>query len=465
MRIPKLRHLSALFVLAVLTVASAIPVLCGVSPDTVAAGFGVILLSALFVERPRHSVRRETGWFLAQAGRVGGDDDEVKKEILEQIKKGKEELKTTTDAIAGQVDKIAAEQKAQGKVSEETKGEMIKLAEKNAELHSRLHELEQRAAQPPSRDPKKEKSNGARFVESDELKDFIKRGGKGHSAKFELKAITSVGGSAGAGIWSDRLAGVVEDPLQPVTVRQLLDNGTTGSNLIEWVRENVFTNNADTVSEGTLKPESNITYERVDVPVRTLAHFVVASKQVLSDFPMLQTLINGRLTQGLKIKEDSQLIDGDGTGENILGLVPQATAYDTGLNKTGDTRIDKIRHAILQVWKSFYPATGIVLHPADWEAIELTKDSQNRYLFSNPSTGAGPSLWGLPVAQSFSLAEGEFLVGSLKLAATVFDREQAGIFMSTEDRDNFVKNMVTILAEERLALAVSRPKAFVHGSF
>lgn len=352
-------------------------------------------------------------------------------------------------------------------VSEGLKDAMAKVTEENQKLHGRLADLEQKYAEVKSTPstPSRAKSSGEMFVESEELKEFVARGGKGHSRPLQLKTITSLVGSGGAGIWSQRLPGVVEEPLRPLTIRDLLDVGTTSSNLIEWVRENVFTNNADVVSEGTLKPESNITYTREDVPVRTIAHWIMATRQVLADFPQLQTLINGRLAYGLKIKEEDQLLLGDGTGENLLGLIPQATPYNTALNRTGDTFIDVIRHAILQVRLSFYPASGIVLTPTDWHNIELTKDNENRYLMANPAGTMPAMLWGRPVVESDAMPADQFMVGAFRMAATLFDREQASIAVSTEDRDNFVKNMVTVLAEERLALAVSRPLAFVHGNF
>jgi HK97 family phage major capsid protein len=201
------------------------------------------------------------------------------------------------------------------------------------------------------------------------------------------------------------------------------------------------------------------------VPVRTIAHWIHATRQELSDFPQLQTLINGRLTYGLKIVEENQILLGDGTGENILGLIPQATAYNTALNRANDSFIDVIRHAILQVRLAFYPADGIVLTPTDWHNIELTKDNENRYLMANPQGNMPPMLWGRPVVESDGMPNDQFLVGAFRMAATLFDREQATIAVSTEDRDNFIKNMVTILVEERIALAVARPAAFVHGSF
>jgi HK97 family phage major capsid protein len=316
--------------------------------------------------------------------------------------------------------------------------------------------------------PRRVKTIGEIFAESQQFKDFAKRvgnSGRGSCEPVQFKNITSGDQSGGAGIWSDRLQGVVEDPLRPLTIRGLFDTGTTESNLIEWVQEEVYTSNAAIVSEGAQKPESEIRYERIDVPVRTIAHWIHATRQVLADFKQLQTLINGRLTWGLKIAEEDQLLLGDGTGSNILGVIPQATNYDTSLDQANDTFIDTIRHAILQVRLAFYPASGIVLTPTDWHTIELMKDSQGRYLIANATGRLPPMLWGLPVVESDAMPDDQFLVGAFRMGATVFDREQASVAISTEDQDNFIKNMVTILCEERLALAVTRPAAFVNGSF
>jgi HK97 family phage major capsid protein len=95
----------------------------------------------------------------------------------------------------------------------------------------------------------------------------------------------------------------------------------------------------------------------------------------------------------------------------------------------------------------------------------LTKDSLHRYLLAMPGDNAPAMLWGLPVVQAFSMPPGDFLVGNFKLAATLFDREEAQILVSTEDQDNFIRNLVTVLCEERLALVVTRPQAFIAGTF
>lgn len=381
-------------------------------------------------------------------------------QVLDAMKKRDAELDVVLHKTQADVEKFGA-------IQDGTKDAVAELTKKGQELHGRMHELELKAAERSATVPPRILSIGEQFVANPELKNYVPAAKSVGRTNFRMgfKTITSITASAGTGVWSDRLPGVIEESLRPLSIRDLLDVGTTESNLIEWVRELVYTTNADVVSEGAVKPESNITYERQDVPVRTIAHWIKASKQVLADFKQLQTLINGRLRWGLKIKEEDQILFGDGTGENILGLIPQATAYNTALNVGGDTMIDTIRHGILQVRLAFYPSSGVVMSPVDWHNLELTKDNQNRYLIASPTARTPPMIWGQPVVESDGMTYGDFLVGAFRMAATLFDREEAAILLSTEDGDNFVRNLVTILCEERLALAVTRPKAFVYGSF
>ncbi|MFV3415312.1 phage major capsid protein [Pseudomonas sp. NY15436] len=149
------------------------------------------------------------------------------------------------------------------------------------------------------------------------------------------------------------------------------------------------------------------------------------------------------------------MLAGDGTGQNLLGLIPQATAFNNALRKAGDTKIDTLRRAILQVRIAEYRASAIALNPIDWADLELTKDSTGQYIWVNVQDGGQQRMWRLPVIDTNAVPEGEFLVGAFNIAAQVFDREDANVEVSTEDGDNFTKNMVTIRAEERLAMAVS----------
>ena len=118
---------------------------------------------------------------------------------------------------------------------------------------------------------------------------------------------------------------------------------------------------------------------------------------------------------------------------------------------------------MLQAALAEYPATGHVMHPTDWARIETTKDSQGRYIIGNPQGTLAPTLWGLPVVATQAIGVDKFLTGAFSLGAQVFDRWQARVEIATENEDDFVRNLVTMLCEERLALAVYRPEAFIYG--
>lgn len=394
-------------------------------------------------------------------------------------------LSDHTKGLSESIAKVDQEIKSQGKASEEAKKAIAELSEKGrkieeqtqtelkrvTDLEARLLDAEKKLAMDKGESAKgKGKSLGQRFIESEQLKSFAERFSGGHKARgssqpFELKDVTSLAGSGAAGIWSDRQPEIVSDPYRPLTIRNLIPSIPVMSNLVEYVRTNVRTSAVDYVSEGAQKPKSDLTYERKESPVRKIGHYIKASMEVLADFPRLRSLIDTELLMMLGVFEEDALLLGDGTQDSILGLIPQATTYDTGLNRANDTRLDVIRHAILQVRRSFYPSTGIVLNPIDWERMELTKDNEGRYLIASATTTTAPRVWGLPVVESDAMPVGQFLVGSFALAAEIYDRMQAAIFVSTEDQDNFIRNMVSILAEERLGLAVKRPLAFVHGDF
>lgn len=339
---------------------------------------------------------------------------------------------------------------------------------------ARLDDLEQKAAKRGGGDLERERSIGEQYVESDEYKAAFANGARqGQNVGIEVKAITSLttdaNGSAGDAVRPDRIQSPMAMlPDRQMTVRNLIAPGQTSSSSIEYVQETGFTNGAGMVAEGTLKPESTLKLDLKNAPVRKIAHWFLASAEILSDAPGLRSMIDHRLRYGLAFVEDVQLLKGDGTGQNLLGIKPQAADYALPAGLTGfaaPSMIDKLRIAQLQVALALYPADGQVLHPIDWAMIEMMKDGEGRYLIGNPQGRLAPTLWNLPVVPSMAQTVGEFTVGAWKMGAQLFDREQSGVLVSTEDGDNFRRNMVTILAEERLALTTYRPEAFVDGAF
>ncbi|UGL61430.1 major capsid protein [Xanthomonas phage DMF5-T1] len=311
-------------------------------------------------------------------------------------------------------------------------------------------------------------SMGRQFVNTEAFTAFAAqttpRGRVDHTFNAAVSSLTTdADGSAGALVQTTRLPGILELPQTRLTVRDLLLPGQMDGNALEYVRETGFTNNAAPVAELARKPESSIKFDLVNTNAKVIAHFLKASRQILSDASQLASFIDGRLRIGLKLVEERQLLNGDGTGQNLHGIIPQAQAFVPPLAVADATPIDRMRLAALQSELAEMPVSGFVMNPIDWAAIELLKDTLGRYIIGNPQGRVGATLWNLPIVTTQAIAQGKFLSGAFNSAAQIFDRWQARVEVATENEDDFVKNMVTILCEERLALAVYRPEAFVYG--
>lgn len=382
----------------------------------------------------------------------------------------KSQLVVVTDHVKNFAEDMKKKHEAGATASAELKERTDKVLTEQGTLRDRIQELEQKASkwQSESRDDaaanQRTQSPGQQFIANERVQAFCKDRGAGKRVRVDMAAITTA--TVGAALTEpQRLPGYIPLPDRRLTVRDLLTPGRTSSNSIQYVVETGFTNNAATVSEGVTKPESTVTFDLVTKSVATIAHWMLASKQILDDAPMLESHIDGRLRYGLAFVEEEQLLNGDGTGNNLHGIIPQATDYAAPFTPTAETPIDTVRLAILQSELAEFPATGVVLNPIDWTKIELTKDAENRYIFAQPQTMQTPRLWSRDLVATKAMDEGEFLTGAFRLGAQVFDREDANVEVSTEDSDNFRRNLVTIRAEERLVLAVYRPEAFIYGEF
>lgn len=378
---------------------------------------------------------------------------------LEKIQKAIEDSQTKVKEL---FDAQKKEIEETGRVSKQLQTDLAKVQEELKEAGARLFDIEQKGG-PGAENPGDKKAFSERAAEG-LIKTWNGSTGTFDAQTFN-KSLGSGAESAGSLIQPMQVPGIITPGLRRLTIRDLLAQGRISSNSLEYVREELFTNNAAPVAEKALKPESDITFSKETANVKTIAHWVQASRQVMDDAPMLASYVNGRLLYGLALKEEIQLLNGDGTGDNLLGLNTVATAYDTGLNEAGDTWADIIAHAVYQVTESEFSASGIVLNPRDWHRIALLKDNEGRYIFGGPQAFTSNIMWGLPVVPTQAQAAGTFTVGGFDMASQVWDRMDATVEVSREDRDNFVKNMLTILCEERLTLAHYRPVAIIKGDF
>ena len=372
----------------------------------------------------------------------------------------KTELAKIGDQVKEHGEKALAEAQKGIAMSEGVKQTVDELLAKQGEFQAQLQELEQKAArQGEAREQLK--SMGFQLIENEDFKKAHAAGSlvkKGSSMSFEVKNITTATSNV---VQPDQRPGVNQLPNRRLTIRDLIAPGRTSSNLVNYITKTGFTNNAAPVAEGTAKPQSEITHSLVGAPVKKLAHYMKASTEILDDFPALQSQIDARLFYGLKLIEENQLLKGSGAGNNLNGIYTQATAYAAPITIASATIIDTLRLMLLQAELAEYPSDGIVLHPSDWAAIELTKDSTGQYIIGNPQGTLSPTLWGRSVVATQAMTQDTALAGAFQLGAQIFDRMDAAITIATENQDDFINNLVTILIEERLALAVYRTEAFV----
>jgi HK97 family phage major capsid protein len=395
----------------------------------------------------------------------GGDDESTKRSV-------EAALKSITDQVNEfcQKNKGAIEDGA--KLAKTAKEAVDELLTKQGELRERLQDVEQRLAKAQEnggQDSAAETAGDAFAKFMDENPELAKqianvKQGQNFNIPMSRKAITNSGTTGLALAYPAQVVAPIQRPLERrLTIRDLLAVGRTDASAIFYPKESGFTNNAAVVSEGSLKPESDLTFTPTTEAVVTIAHWLRISKQMAADVPALVSYINSRLTYGLKLVEENQLLNGSGTGGNLEGIYTAATAYSNTTSLPNETDLDKIRLAILQAELAFAEVNGIVLHPTNWALMELTKDTTGQYVFARPQESATPRLWGRNVVATPAMTQGRFLVGDFAQHAQIFDREDASVSISAEDRDNFVRNMLTILVEERLALAIYRPEAFVKG--
>ncbi|RRV80359.1 phage major capsid protein [Stutzerimonas stutzeri] len=385
-----------------------------------------------------------------------------------QVKELNSSLKGIGDQIKAQAEATQKEIARTGEMHAETRVKVDELLSKQGELSARLQEAEQKlvnASNGGRNQAERQKSAGELVVGSDQMEGVNASFRGSRRVSVPRAAITSAPASGGALVGADRRPEIIMPPERRLTIRDLIAPGTTDSNAIEYVRETGFTNNAAAVAEGGAKPYSDLVFELVNAPVRTLAHLFKASRQILDDSSALQSYIDARARYGLLTVEEQQLLYGNGTGANLQGLMTLAETYAApgGIVVTGEQRIDRLRLALLQAELSEFPADGIVLNPIDWAAIELTKDGEGRYIVGQPQEGTAARLWNRPVVATQAMQQDEFLTGAFRLGAQIFDRMDVEILISTENDKDFENNMVTIRAEERLAFAVYRPEAFVTG--
>lgn len=392
----------------------------------------------------------------------------VNTEMKNLRQKHEEELKAANDGSAEAKEQVA-----------ELKSALDEMSQKHEQS---LNDLVAEMKRPGAFQEEKAKSLGAAYVA--EAKESIEAGnllGK----SFQIKDITGTTGSGGALVRPDRDPTVYRTigGMRQIRIADLIPSIPTSSNAVEIMR---LANAGDPAApQGTVagtgagelatKASATLAWELVTVSIPTIAVHTKASRQILSDAPMLQSTIDGELSYKLQLESDAQLLNGDGTGQNLTGILTDTSINDVGEIASGTAAddvpaamIEKIRAAVTECQKNeYYNVNGLVLNPVDWQALETAKATDGHYLLVAfaATSGETPTVWRVPVIVTNAIAANTFLLGDWTLGAQRYVREGISIRTSEHHDVNFTQNAITILAEERYGLGISRPKAFTKGAF
>jgi HK97 family phage major capsid protein len=327
-------------------------------------------------------------------------------------------------------------------------------------------------------EPWRKKSLGQQFVEHANYKSLIEGGvsnktGKWSTGGIELKTALTEGTSGFPGPGNSLIStptvlpGMTDIRFQPLTVADLFPSGSTNSPLLRYLVESAITNAAATVAELGLKPESAITFSKVDETLKKIATFLPVSDEMLEDFEQIRSYLDSRLELFVKLQEEVQLLRGDGAGTNLVGILNRAglatsIAKGTSPSLSGDNDMDAIYRQITAIrTTSFLEPETVVIDPLGWQNIVLSKDSQGRYLGQGPFMSVQtPMVWGKPVVPTTAMPANTALVGAFRAASQVFRKGGITVEASNSHADFFQRDETAIRAHERLLLAVYRPGAF-----
>jgi HK97 family phage major capsid protein len=369
---------------------------------------------------------------------------------LNQVKSVQDQLKTALDAHTGEIEQ-------HGKASTELTGKIDGLAEKYKALKEQMIDLAQK--QTPASTEAATKTAGNEFINSDQFKAMAS--GEREKARFEVKNTVVTGGNMPFEV---QRPGIIPGSFGPITIRQMIPTITVASNSVSSLRELAFTNAAAEVAEAAAKAESSITFEPYNVQIETVAHWIKVSNQLLADAPAVAAYIDTRLRDGLAQRVDRQLLLGDGTTPNLSGLT-DAGNFTAFTASSGANMVESINKAKYNRWAVGEVVDTVIVNPADWAEMELLREGSGSgaYLYGAPGTNAGPQPFGVSVVMSQHMPVGQFLIGSLRTSAIIYQRQGAVVEMGFVN-DDFTKNLVTIRAEERLGLGVDRPAGLMYGA-
>lgn len=378
--------------------------------------------------------------------------------MSEELKKAVEDgIKSLEAKMAGQALEYEKQIKEVGAVNAQLKADLEKSVEERKAMSDRLTELEQKGVRAPAQDAPT--TLGQQFANSAQFKAMA---GDNENARCKVSVKNTLLSDA-TNVLPMQRPEIVGGPAVPLTVYGSLPHAPISSNSLEGIRETGFTNNAAEVAEGATKPESSLTFGPYDFPVRTIAHWIKVSKNLLSDSAAVAAYIDNRLRYGVLERADKQIVIGNGTAPNLSGILDGGN-YTVYTPEGGDNLVDAIGRAKWQLWAAGWIPDKVYVNPIDWGAMELAKGADGHYLYGVPGLNVARNPFDVQIVPSPWVPAGQFAIGAFNRAVTIWDRESVDVEAGYVN-DDFIKNLVTLRAEMRMALEITMPSAILGGVF
>lgn len=272
-----------------------------------------------------------------------------------------------------------------------------------------------------------------------------------------------------------RDSGIDMPEVRPLMISDLVQWGVTSSHTIDWVERVSKTDGSGPRAEGARMGEGDLKYDTKSTKVKIMSEYMKVTKEALKDISFLQSEINTELLTDLRLLVDQQLLDGDGTGDNLLGILPQADSFNPGsfaasIDEANEA--DVIRVAVNQIVVTgqgkWYP-NAVVMHPTDVAKLDLLKINDGRYIevpFYSNNGASAPQIVRVRVVENVGIGEGNFLIADFS-KAKAFVRDELAVRFYDQNEDDAIRNMATVTANIRLAFRIkeNQKKAFVTGDF
>ena len=394
-------------------------------------------------------------------------NEDLKKQIDDICNVIDEKIEKSSNALKDNVNK---------EIDSVVSGEVKNLVEKHSEMVERLDKIEV--------ENKKENFNGVYKTKSEVFGDAIEKSesfqamksGNSSNASFDVKADVLISSDfSGASSSRDAtgvetVAGIKRDPSNVTNMMNIIPVASTTSNVIRYVKESAYTDNAGNVAEGSAPSDSEFQLTATDAVVQKTSAVMTISQEMLDDTPALQSYLSQRIPAKIMTVVDDQLLRGSGSSPNQLGLMNGGTTFSAGgfANAIESAQeLDVLIVALNQLALANYAGNGIILNPTDFHKIYLLKDTTNEYLRGNSvvTSDGFTRINGVPVYLNNKMASGEFVVGDFAQGSQVFQRENLKVDFGYENNDNFDKYLVSVRGIIRMAHAIYLPNAFVKGSF